>query len=142
MSYHYIWLSSNPNIAEHLRRASEDRSAYVYRKLGTLRRLLSGTKDAVLDLVDWFRRRVQERAVLRELSALDDLSLKDIGISRSDIYRVAIDSVAAAADRRRRPAETPDDPAAGTSKEPAWLRGVVAGDRPTPKRSARRDKAA
>lgn len=37
----------------------------------------------------WAKRHMRYRQIVRELSALNDKELADIGINRSDIYRVA-----------------------------------------------------
>lgn len=129
MAYHYIWLSSNPNLAEHLRRANEARSANIYQSLGAPRRGLAVLKDAALDVFRWMQRRVRERAALRELSALDDRSLKDIGISRGEILRVAAASVQRTDEAPAPAAERTDDQAGDTHGRPVWLRGIVDGDR-------------
>jgi uncharacterized protein YjiS (DUF1127 family) len=89
MIYHYIWNSSNPHYRDILRRANEDRSASFYSALGVLRGGTMALRDAVSRLAARARRRARERVAVRELSALDDRALKDIGVVRGDIAQIA-----------------------------------------------------
>ncbi len=131
MVYHYLWLSSNPDLAVHLTRANEERSAALYQGAANLWRKLAAVTHLAADVTAWLRRRIRERAALRELSALDDRSLSDIGISRGEILRVAR-SFGDGIEEQRRPGGD-RDAAAPTAKPrmPAWLRGVFDGGRAT-----------
>ena len=124
MAYHYLWLSANPEYAPHLRRANEERSAAFYQGFASLWRRLSLIKVPAAAIAGWLQRRVRERAALRELSALDDHSLKDIGIARGEIRRIARAFSEGEEVRRR---STGDVEVAINPQTPAWLRGVVDG---------------
>lgn len=86
MAFHYIWLSANPELEEPLRRANEARAAAFYaawrgavRALGVpFRRLGAAIRTA---------RRAQRTR--RELSALSDRQLEDIGLVRAEIADIA-----------------------------------------------------
>jgi uncharacterized protein YjiS (DUF1127 family) len=92
MSTHYIWLNSNPELQKHLRKASEARAATIYAAWKAIVRAVADPVRAVVELI---RRANRVRATYRELSALSDHRLRDIGLSRSEISSVA-DMVAAA----------------------------------------------
>ena len=126
MVYHYLWLSANPEFAAHLRRANEERSAAFYQGFARLWRRLSLIKIPAAAVTGWLQRRVRERAALRELSALDDHGLKDIGVARGEIRRIAR-AFAAGEEVTRRPGG--DIESASNQPVPAWLRGVFDGGR-------------
>lgn len=96
------WSSPDPVIARHLERARQERAEAV---AGMARaaakaagRISVGLGGAVLGYLraagtNAMRRR-RERAAIRELRSLDDRLLKDIGLRRSDIQRVAMELVA------------------------------------------------
>ncbi|MHA6346423.1 DUF1127 domain-containing protein [Roseivivax sp. CAU 1761] len=52
------------------------------------------TKPTWNRLVAWFSRRRESNRVFRELAAMDDRELADIGIARSDIRRIAAQAAA------------------------------------------------
>lgn len=126
MAYHYLWLSANPEFAPHLRRANEERSAAFYQGFASLWRRLSMIKVAIKAVAGWLQRRVRERAALRELSALDDHSLKDIGVARGEIRRIAR-AFADGENVQRRPGG--DIEITSNQTVPAWFRGVFDGGR-------------
>ncbi len=127
MAYHYIWLNSDPEYAKYLRRANEERSAAFYQAFGALWRSLS----VFGKVAAWLKRRVRERAALRELSSLDDRSLKDIGISRGEIPRIVKEFGASGADAPAQVDTGTAGPKAVDERKPSWLRGVLDGGRTT-----------
>ena len=126
MAYHYLWLSAKPEFAPHLRRANEERSAAFYQGFAGLWRQLSRIKVPAEAVAGWLQRRVRERAALRELSVLDDHSLKDIGVARGEIRRIAR-AFADGEKVQRRPGG--DIEIASNQTVPAWFRGVLDGGR-------------
>ncbi len=129
MAYHYLWLSSNPDLADQLRRANEERSAAFYQAFARLWRRLAALKNVVAPVAGWLRRRVRERAALRELAALDDYSLKDIGVSRGEIQRIARSFGDGTEESRRPGGDRNTASTTAAPNVPAWLRGVFDGGR-------------
>lgn len=91
MIYHYIWTSTHPELRGILRQVNEDRSAAFYAVLKPLRNAVSNTLAAVSRFAENARRGARERAAMRELNALSDRTLKDIGVPRGEIRRIAHD---------------------------------------------------
>ena len=158
MIYYYIWTSTNPDLQEHLRRANEHRSAAWYATFKAIGAGFGALRPAVTSLAEWFSRRVRERAAIRELSALSEHELKDIGIARNDIPWIAGETArgveeprAAALEARNRLEAQRVQRLAQTKpyKIPVWLRGVIDGDRrhtveqpvPAPRRAHRSEDA-
>ncbi len=88
--------SINANLAlrDHLRKAKEERSAAFYAAWRAVTALFRGFIGAV-------RRFRRERETYHALRSLSDHTLKDIGISRSEIGSIA-QSLAAASKQRDR----------------------------------------
>lgn len=91
MSIHYIWLNANPELQEQLREASEARAAAFYAAWKATVRVLVDPVRALVERIHHARR---ARATYRELSALSDHHLRDIGLFRAEIAGIA-DAVAA-----------------------------------------------
>ncbi len=89
-----VWINANPDLRDHLRTASEARSATFYAAWSAVTAPVRGFIEAV-------RRFRRERETYGALSRLNDHMLKDIGISRSEIGNIA-QSLAAASKQRDR----------------------------------------
>lgn len=125
MAYHYIWMSNQPHLAGFLRRANEERSAAIYATFRGIGRGIRLVGAAVTGFLARQARKQRERAAIRDLEALDDRLLKDIGVARGEIRRVAHDLAQGVEEPRTLAARlnAPARPA-----RPDWLRGVVEGD--------------
>jgi uncharacterized protein YjiS (DUF1127 family) len=77
-----IFLSENPGYEGLLRQRNEARAAAFYASAKPLRAAIGAGVEAV-------RRWRQEREVVRDLSALSNRLLQDIGVSRADIRTIA-----------------------------------------------------
>ncbi|MHA1529857.1 MAG: DUF1127 domain-containing protein [Alphaproteobacteria bacterium] len=77
-----IWLNANPELRDHLRTVNEARSAAFY---ATWR----AATAPVRGLIEKVRRARRERETYGSLSRLNDRTLQDIGLSRSEIGSVA-----------------------------------------------------
>ncbi|MGI9412483.1 MAG: DUF1127 domain-containing protein [Hyphomicrobiales bacterium] len=132
MAFHYIWMSTDPHLRGHLRRANEERSAAFYAAFATLRNGLAAGGDAVSRAFDWLNRRHKERVAISELYALDDRTLRDIGVPRGEIRSIAralADGVEEPRPRAVAMKKAARDKATepGPKQKPAWLHGVVEG---------------
>ncbi|WP_406600627.1 DUF1127 domain-containing protein [Thermohalobaculum sediminis] len=86
MGFHRLWLSNDPALEAHLRKANEARAAVVY----ALFRAAAGRVSSVVrGVTDVCRRAKQTRRTYRALSELDDRALRDIGLNRDEIGMVA-----------------------------------------------------
>lgn len=92
MSTHYIWLNSNPESQRQLREASETRAAAFY---AAWKAAVRAVADPVREVGERIRRASRVRRTYRELSALSDHHLRDIGLVRGEIAGIA-DTVAGA----------------------------------------------
>ena len=138
MIYYYIWTSTNPELQEHLRRANEHRSAAWFAFFKAIGGGFGALRHAATAVSGWLSRRIRERAAIRELSALSEHELKDIGIARNDIPWIAgetargVEEPRAAALEARNRLEAQRLQRLARSKPykiPVWLRGVIDGDR-------------
>ncbi len=104
----YLWLFSNPDITHEvvvgrgLRAEAMSRTSYV-----AMSRLADLVRHVVRGVVRlpgaaWrtLVRRQRRRRAMAELGALNDRALKDIGVSRGEIY-ARVEEVMVAEDRRR-----------------------------------------
>lgn len=135
MIHYYIWKNSNPQLEETLRRANEERSAAFYAALGSFWKGAAAGLAALARFAERAQRAARERQAIRELNALDDRTLSDIGVPRGAITGI----VKALADGveeprpvtavRKQAMPTQLSAAFPTVKAPAWLNGVVEGGR-------------
>ena len=142
MGYHYIWVKSDPITNEQLQRANEERSAAFYSALTTLSRAVQAIPDVASSLWARWRKRQARLASIRELSALSDRDLKDIGIARGEIHRIADLSADGVEEPREHVAASDARRKALTSRWPAWLRGIIEGGRPASYSAAGKPAAA
>lgn len=95
MGYDYIWRNANPEYDEYLRIAQRARAATYH---AAWKRCL-GVAAAI---VEWFteahRRAHRARSTYRQLHALDERELKDLGLPRGEIDLVAKAVAAASPD--------------------------------------------
>ena len=86
MAFEFIWLSGNPEVESHLRKAREARAAAFY---ATYKALGRAASVPLRRLFKWVGHTRRVRKTRRELSALSPHLLQDIGIARGDIPAVA-----------------------------------------------------
>ena len=127
MTPHYIWMSSNPHLRTQLRRANEERSAAFYAAAGSVRRALAAGTSAISRALRRIKRNHNERMAIRQLHALDDRMLSDIGLPRSEIRSVAR-ALAHGGDEARPLAEIQAQVSAASPRE-AWRPTVLDGGR-------------
>jgi len=89
----YIQTSTNPDLQEHLRAANEARAARLY---GAWKAAGNSLAAPFRGFAEAIRRTRRARRTNRELSALSDRQLRDIGLHRAQIADVA-EAVAAQA---------------------------------------------
>lgn len=82
LAYHHLAAAANPELRHHLHEVNEARAAYVY---ATWKRSTRALGALIRRLVERIRRARRARQADRELSALSDHHLKDIGLTRGDI---------------------------------------------------------
>jgi uncharacterized protein YjiS (DUF1127 family) len=86
MSIGHIWLTTNPELRDHLRQANERRAAAFYAVFTAIGRAISTPFGAVIEAL---RQNNRASVTYRALSRLSDYQLKDIGIWRSEIDSIA-----------------------------------------------------
>lgn len=89
MGFTHIWFFANADLQDRLRTANERRAAAAYDVFRRVGRVLGGIARMVGRIEATRRRRRQVAATVRELNALDDDILQDIGIPRGIIRDVA-----------------------------------------------------
>lgn len=94
-SFDHIWVSANPEYREQLRRANEARAAAYYAAWRALVRTIGNGFDRVAAALE---RRRRQRRTHRELSALSDRQLDDIGLRRAEIPFLARKAASARAE--------------------------------------------
>jgi uncharacterized protein YjiS (DUF1127 family) len=82
-----IWLFANPELSDHLRRADEARAAAYYAAFRAVARVVAAPFQF---LAERLRRVRQARETYHALAGLSDHSLRDIGLSRSEIRDIAL----------------------------------------------------
>lgn len=142
MGYHYIWVKSDPITSEQLQRANEARSAAFYTALKLVSRAVGVIPATASALWTRWRKRQARLASIRELSALSDRELKDIGIARGEIYHVAELSADGVREPREQVTASDARRKAATSRWPAWLRGIIEGGQTGSGRTAGQPTAA
>lgn len=85
MGPYYYWLASDLSQRERLRRANEARLTAWAEAWNRLAADLQAGRAALAGLAARLQRMRREAATLRELRALDDRILRDIGLSRAEI---------------------------------------------------------
>lgn len=123
----HLWLLARPEHRRMVRAAEQARAAAYGTVFAAIGRGLWRGVAAGLEKLRRFRMR---RATIRELSALDDATLKDLGVQRGEIWHIADDLAAAATGEPPVPTDQP------TASEP----GVAAADPAATE--LRRDRAA
>ncbi len=81
--------------------------------------VIDAVRSAAAAMVRWHKR----RTAIHQLMALDDHTLKDIGVCRGDIYSV-VDERLEHSGGEARPTSTPPRPV-GTPLPEAWIRGTT-----------------
>lgn len=84
------WLSNDAHSRTLQAQHNENMAASYFEALKPLRVALDTTLSPLRHAAQFWRRRQLHNKAVRELSALDDHMLKDIGISRSQIGNVAL----------------------------------------------------
>lgn len=95
---------------------SQDRVHWIGRALASA---IDTVHLAAATVTLWNKRRI----AIRELMALDDRMLQDIGVCRDDIYSI-VDKRLKHSGRKERPASDPPRPV-GTSLPEAWIRATT-----------------
>lgn len=106
MSIGHIWLIANPELSDHLRRANEARAAAFY---AAFKAVSEAVATPIRHLAERLRRARRTRETYHALAGLSDRTLRDIGLSRSEIHSISSGV-----------AELPD----GTDATLAELRGI------------------
>lgn len=133
MGYHHIWITGDPVATRHLQRANEERSAAFYAALTSVGRGFATVAATTRSLHAQWQRRQRRLAAVRELNALDDYNLKDIGVSRGEIDHIAEALADGVEEPRPQVAAYNEHVAHKTGHWPAWLRQVVHGPRLAPR---------
>lgn len=89
MGFTHIWFFANPDLQDRLRATNERKAAAAYNLFRRLGRWLAAARQALGTLRATRRRRREIAVTIRELNALDDDILHDIGIPRGAIRDVA-----------------------------------------------------
>lgn len=133
MGLHHIWITGDPVAIQHLQRANEERSAAFYAALKSIGRGFATMATTFRSLRAQWQRRQRKLAAIRELNALDDYNLKDIGVSRGEIEHIAEAHADGVEEPRPQVAAYNEHIAQKTGHWPAWVRQVVHGTRLTPR---------
>jgi len=86
MSIAHLWLFANPELSDHLRRANEARAAAFYAAFKAVAEVVA---TPVRYLAERLRRARRARQAYHALDGLSDRTLRDIGLSRSEIRSIA-----------------------------------------------------